>query len=371
MAILGPEYQHDIFFSYAHGDADGDGRSELKQWSQNLAEEVRSSLQKWPDFIDLAFYLDESGRLGERLDATDSAYEGLAASASASAMLLSVMSQWYPDSEWCRQECAWWAEGSEKRAPGVASAFPRAFVCIAQDSPEGQTWPEALTDGSGRRLKGYVAYDRGLPRLQQVPFGTIGDDDDKAAFQRLVIKVAGDLGQKILDMRAALEEERARLHQLDKIGGVADEAAAIFLHAPEDCAKEFAEASESLCNAGYIVAPEEHRPLPRNGRLDDAQEDELRACDGLFILAGDTERSISAELVNIGRNLRKLILAQQNKIMPCGVLDLIGPEGHPDQRIRNAKNLGLEWFDTTSGTWTEDIGSWLRRCCQMASRATP
>ena len=42
MARLAPEFRHDIFVSYSHGDVKGDGTSLLKTWSQGFARELEA-----------------------------------------------------------------------------------------------------------------------------------------------------------------------------------------------------------------------------------------------------------------------------------------------------------------------------------------
>ena len=69
MAHLGPEFRHDIFVSYSHGDVDGSGASPLKGWSQAFARELNDpelarSLRRW---VQLA----SSGRAPARSDLGD------------------------------------------------------------------------------------------------------------------------------------------------------------------------------------------------------------------------------------------------------------------------------------------------------------
>ena len=77
MAYLGPEFKHDIFFSYAHADVDRSGQALLGRWSAELAEEVRRRLMSRGGLADLSFYLEISDREGQRLEENQGTKRGL------------------------------------------------------------------------------------------------------------------------------------------------------------------------------------------------------------------------------------------------------------------------------------------------------
>jgi hypothetical protein len=168
MSFVGPPFEHDVFFSYAHADVDRVGDAEIKAWSQKFASDLRQALRRFPEFAPLSLYLDESPREGERLDETAELTPSLKKAAGASALLCAMMSPWYLKSEWCAKERQWWHEGTQALAPIIASGFDRAFICRLMDTIEDE-WPEIFMDLEDVARKGFWLYDRGKPRHERVP----------------------------------------------------------------------------------------------------------------------------------------------------------------------------------------------------------
>lgn len=366
MAHLSPEFKHDVFFSYAHGVVDGDATSNLRDWSRKLAEDVRKQLRTWKQFNDLTFYIDDSERDGERLAPTDGVHDGLRDAASASAIFLCALSDWYVDSEWCGKERGWWHEHARAAIGREALAeIERRFVLIAQELTDGREWPPELQDQSGGPLRGYRAYRSHDAVLKRVLLGI--SERDRAARQDLIIDLSGDLGETLKNIREALKTERAKRLSEAKLKGCAEFPASLFIHAPEDCSEAFDRAQRQLADEGYIVFPESHRPLPRNGRLTDAEMTELSASDGLMLVAGGTRRPLLADFVIVGRNIRRLLQAELLKLIPAGVLDPLGRDQHPRESVIGAQSLGLQWFEITDEAWPGRVKAWL---AEMAERDT-
>jgi hypothetical protein len=95
MSFVGPPFEHDVFFSYAHADVDGVGGSETKAWCQQFAKDLRQALNRFDEFEPLSLYLDESPRTGERLDETAELTPALRKAAGCSALLCAMVSPWY------------------------------------------------------------------------------------------------------------------------------------------------------------------------------------------------------------------------------------------------------------------------------------
>ena len=58
MAYVGPPFAHDVFVSYAHGDADQDGVGLLKRWTHALVRELKNEISGTdPEFgsVDIFF----------------------------------------------------------------------------------------------------------------------------------------------------------------------------------------------------------------------------------------------------------------------------------------------------------------------------
>jgi hypothetical protein len=109
-------------------------------------------------------------------------------------------------------------------------------------------------------------------------------------------------------------------------------------------------------------------PLPRDGRLDDDQADELRSSDAMVVLGTDDPR-IDKDIVVVGKNSRRLAEALSIKPLPCAVYDLIGKIRHPPRRLINAQNLGIAWIDGTAPDWSTDLRAWLQHATAAVATA--
>src|SRR5512132_3467028 len=115
MGYLSPDFDYDLFISYAHGDFDQTGSSPLKSWSQifaaRLVEELRLSLEGAP----LVTFLDESERPGFGIDPTRSLTEQLQKAIHNSGLLVILMSPFYLKSDWCTREAHWFVAETNRR----------------------------------------------------------------------------------------------------------------------------------------------------------------------------------------------------------------------------------------------------------------
>ena len=69
VSYVGKPFEHDIFVSYSHGDADGTGDSKLKQWSQAFARELESELNTDPRLAGtIRIFLDQDHRPSQSID---------------------------------------------------------------------------------------------------------------------------------------------------------------------------------------------------------------------------------------------------------------------------------------------------------------
>jgi hypothetical protein len=204
MAYLSPEYRHDVFFSYPHADADGCGESELKAWSQSFAKKLHSTLISSKKHRALSFFLDQGQREGERLDETATPSRALD-EATNSALLIALMSPWYLESRWCKDEREAWAAGIGGDAGRIAKKFNRAFVIRVQDIGE-SPWPSEFCDEKGHGNLGFWLYDRSDGEFA-VPFGSIGDAEDNGNYKKAVLKVRQALLMRLDEIHAQLKEE--------------------------------------------------------------------------------------------------------------------------------------------------------------------
>ncbi|MGZ8980478.1 MAG: hypothetical protein ACXW2D_06975, partial [Burkholderiaceae bacterium] len=70
MGFLSPDFDYDLFISYAHGDFDKAGSSPLKVWSQGFAAKLVEELRLSLEGEQLVAFLDENSRPGFGIDPT-------------------------------------------------------------------------------------------------------------------------------------------------------------------------------------------------------------------------------------------------------------------------------------------------------------
>ena len=355
MSFVGPPFEHDVFFSYAHADVDGTGDAEIKAWCQEFANDLRKALRRFPEFAPFSLYLDESPRMGERLDEAAELTPSLKQAAGSAALLCAMMSPWYLKSEWCAKERDWWHEGSRTLAPTVASGSDRAFIGRLMDTLEDE-WPQIFKDVEDIAKKGFWLYDRAKSKHESVPWGWIGTEEDRAAYRKCVIEVSGRIGSRLEEIKKRLEEDRrsgqARARLQKPTGQV------LYLYTRPELGGPFARAFERLGEAGYVVVPTTPTPLLRDGRLDDDRAEELRNSDAMVVLGTD-DRRVDSDIVVVGRNFRRLAEDRAIKPLPCAVYDLVGKAKHPPGRLINARNLGIAWIDGTGRSWRARLKAWL------------
>ncbi len=354
MSFLKNLFVHDVFVSYAHADVDNEGTSDIKDWCQDFANNIRSKLKMFPDFKDISFYLDESERQGERLSATSEISSTLEEAASKSALLLAMMSPWYLKSEWCKKERTWWQIGANNETMEWCRNFDRTFIAQVMETDD-SNWPDIFKDIKGISKKGFLLFDKLKPEFKRFPLGMIGTDEDKSAYNSSLVDIVGEIASTLDEIKKHLECERMKQDSnklLEADGQV------IYLHSRPELTDQFKIASKNLSSAGYIICPEQPTPLSNDGRLDDNQKDDLASSDAVMILGVDNR--LGHDIITVGRNNRQLVKSISKKRLPCAVFDVIGKRNHHVSRIDNARNLKIAWIDTTETNWKNQIRNWLQ-----------
>jgi len=145
MSYVGESYKHDVFVSYAHGVAKGDV-TPLRQWTHCLVDELEASIRDTlPDFHGLDIFIDRE------LDPTRQLTPQLQKGIRTSAILLIVMSPFYLQSKWCRDELEWF----EKQLADHGRGDGHFFVVRALPT-ERKDWPGCLKDEGGHTLSGFL-----------------------------------------------------------------------------------------------------------------------------------------------------------------------------------------------------------------------
>ncbi|MEM7024477.1 MAG: molecular chaperone Tir, partial [Pseudomonadota bacterium] len=78
-----------------------------------------------------------------------------------------------------------------------------------------------------------------------------------------------------------------------------------------------------------------------------------------LLLGAEEGPAIDTDLIVIGRHYRREAVAAGSPL-PCAVVDMVGPPLRNERRLKNARNLGLHWIDSTTDGWSGQVRSWLR-----------
>ena len=340
MPYLAPDFDPDIFVSYSHGPLVED-RWPLRDWTQALIARLEGRLRSLgTDFKDLRLWIDP------KIDPTVNLTDQLKETVSRSGLLIVVISEYYLDSKWCKDERKWF----EKEILSRPEQAGRVFILRAQKTDEG-LWPEFL-----RELTGFSFYDpeSGFP----------WDYPDLATpnpeFSKQLLNLHIRLAARLRELRERVLTKAERKAKATALGGQPTKRSVsrlIYLHAPLNSDKERAEIKQALQSDGIVsltaaessansLADWQHEA--RQLRLEAAKR-----CEALALLrvrnAGD---SFVSDLLDICVDERERIAIARGAQLPCAVLDKTGeplPVEIPD----------IERFDVNQSNWRSLFRDWL------------
>ena len=286
------DFPIDVFFSYSHGAFEGQSHSELKRWSQKLAEDLREELS-FSGLENLSLYLDESERKDESVDPTEVLGSQLKEKASSAALLTLLMTPQYLRSEWCRWERAWW---KERNHPDPLSVGGRVFVSRVYPTEEAD-WPAEL-----KGLLGYFFYDKDKPLEVARPFTYRGSDDDINQYKDALIRLSGKLVQRLKAVREILDHRHEEWKHQQKMTAASGQI--LYLYGRQEAVPAWQRTCKKLQDQQFVVNPDRPQPLPENGGLDAESRNQLRYSDGVLILGTEDGRTVDSDMVVIGHHYR-------------------------------------------------------------------
>lgn len=340
-------YPIDVFVSYSHGTFAGRSNTKLKQWSQQLAEDLREELIGL-GLDDLSLFLDSAERQDEGIDRTADLADQLRSRVTGAATLVTLLSRFYLRSCWCTQERDWWTACNQQDPLGVGG---RLFLCRAQPT-DPEPLPTALEG-----LFGYLFYDPDKPPELARPFTYGGRDADRDQYLDLLVKLSGDIAQRLKAARRALDDRHLQWAQQQKAQAAGGQV--LYLFGRQETAEHWLGACTRLQEHAFVVNPQEPAPVVENGGLDPESRNQIAASDGLLILGTADGRALDSDMVVVGRRYRHLAIAERRAPLPCAVFDTVGPPLQQERRLRNAANLGLTWIDGTRPDWRHQLAGWL------------
>jgi len=245
------EFPIDVFFSYSHGAFEGQSNSELKRWSQKLAEDLREELS-FSGLENLSFYLDESERKDESVDPTELLDSQLKEKVSSAALITLLMTPHYLRSEWCRREREWWREHNH---PDPLSVGGRVFVSRIHPTDE-TDWPEEL-----KGLLGYFFFDKDKPPEEARPFTYRGSDDDINQYKDALIELSGKLVQRLKAVREVLDHRHEEWKHQQKMAAANGQI--LYLYGRQEAVPVWQRTCKKLQDQQFVVnpdSPRERRP---------------------------------------------------------------------------------------------------------------
>ncbi|MCB1909660.1 MAG: toll/interleukin-1 receptor domain-containing protein [Rhodocyclaceae bacterium] len=356
MAYVGDPFRHDLFVSYSHGD-DGSGHGLLQPWSAAFCDALKTELRVDRRFREaLSVFLDSEFRPGQGVDPMSGLNPQLQASVEATALLVVLMSPDYLASRWCAQERDWWHARQE--ALGLPAEGRVAVVRIWPTPAE--DWPVSLCDAQGDPLLGFPFHDDEAGAAR--PLGwTDQYDNFGPAFKKAMVGLAGRLSAKLDELKEQVESLHRESQEAARLQG--DQGQTIYLHGRLDPERHWERAAMILADSGYAVLPGDPDPDTADPatRLDlrERRVETLGNCDALLLLGTADGRALDADLVAVGRHDRHSARARSNRLLPCGVLDMVGAPLATDVRRRTARNLQTDWLDATRESWTRQVRNWL------------
>jgi len=177
------DYEHDIFVSYAHSDL-------LNDWSKQLVEEVRKYVApglglRQAKEVDLWMDYEISGHAPLTQQLRDKVEK--------SGVLLVLMSEWYLESSWCRDEVEWFFDAIRQKQAD------RPVFVVRVRSTNHSLWPSVFKDERGHPLVGYdfvrdvEGNNLGLPKGYPSPDYAPDGKEYYLAVSKLASEIAGQL----------------------------------------------------------------------------------------------------------------------------------------------------------------------------------
>lgn len=359
MAYVGEPFRNDIFVSYSHG-ADAQGDATLQDWSLAFVRALKDEIRASPVFRNsLQLFVDAHDASGRGIDPMAPLTDQLEAQVGASALLLVLLSPDYQASAWCKSEREWWW-----RRQATTGVQPAGRVAVVRTWPEGpwpgDRWPPELSDAAGQPLVGYRFHAGEGFRAR--PLGwTQWRSGFHPAVQEAVIGLAGDLCQKLYDVEAAVDRQRAARADAGRLADAVGQT--VYLHGRIDRAAEWERNAEALLAGGFAVLPGEPDPVERDpARLEALRErrvETLSGCDALMLLGSSDGRAIDADLIVVGKNDRNSARARSNRWLPCALLDTTGAPVATPVRRAAARAMQTDWLDVTHDPLVPVVQRWL------------
>jgi len=359
MSFVGNPFRHDVFISYSHGDVSGDGKALLRQWSQGFAEQLERELQAYPEIGNqISVFLDSDHRPSQGIDPLAPMSDQLRQKIAHAAILSVLMSPQYLKSNWCRQEREWWIE-----AQGKYSFDYRHRLAIAQVWPTlVDAWPKQFKKRDESHYLGREFFNPKYQEIRPQPFSWPKvDSETMGEFRDALIYFAGYIRQRLREIRQDIEQRKAQEEERQRLS--AESGQVLYLHGRIAHTPVWERVQRELEDNGYTVFPVQPEHVESDPKRIRAIQNErvatMSGCDAVLVLGTEDISALTADIMVIGRLDRYQAVARSDRSLPCGVVDTMGVARGQPALSRNAKKLGVDWFDASVPPWTPQLQTWL------------
>jgi hypothetical protein len=359
MSYVGGSFNFDIFISYARANRGGNV-SALRDWSLAFARELNKHL-----LFPKEFSASEERALRVFIDESTEGVKGLQplegqirTAAESSALLTVLMSNDYLVSDWCCRELKWWDQSQK------SLKLPNDRIAVVRIEPTSETgWPSRLKDERGFGLPGYKFHDApSRPRDIVLPYGyPIPSLSAPGPFQEVFFRLMNEIWKQLQTTRDQLEEfSKAQSHASKLLSP----EPTVYLHGRADQEAYWHRLYETLEDDGFIVLPTSPDPILK----DPVEEQEfyeirlqtMRDCDAVLVMGTPNDGAFDADLSYITRRARRSLQSRGFPLLPCALLDLVGPAGRVQKRKTLADRLSVTWIDSHQEPWTPHVRAWLQ-----------
>lgn len=311
LSYVGSPFEHDIFVSYAHGVPVGNVVP-LRTWSICLVDELKAAiLNTRIEFAPLAIYLDRDR------DPTLGLTADLKAKVKASAILLIVMSPFFVESSWCRDEGAWFQAQLQARGRG------NGFLFVVRAMPtDGKDWPPYLKDERGHPLLGFPFHQSGYDAKPYGWYHPLPDNPRHSPFYEQLESLSGAVMRRLRELRG---HHKQLAQQVERFMGGFRPPSRLYLSARPDHTPAWQEVRDYLAACGFEIRPDPQRAAEANTEIDfaDRRLAECSECDAVLILRAMPGDWINQEIA-AARIDRAMIQAEYGKRLPFLILDRVG-----------------------------------------------
>lgn len=357
MSYIGDPFSYDLGVSYSHADVTGAGSSPLKDWSRGFIRQLERELRANPKFgAKLKLFFDQHESHEQSLDPGTGITDQLRKNIGGAALLTVLMSEHYLMSRWCAEERDWWCE--QQRLLGLSHD---ERVVVARIWPTTEQWPKPFVDERGEQLLGFWFYDRANADRPQPFAWPEPHDKSDGPFRDRMIDLVGWLWRKIEALKKTMDERQRAQAEAAKLAQPGGQI--VYLHGRAEQSRDWEEANAALVSSGFTVFPGEPDAVESDfRRLQEVRQrrvETLSECDALLLLGTEDRRALDADLVVVGRADRHSARALSKRFLPCGLLDTVGEKIATPQRRQAARQLQVDWLDSTQADWPTNVQRWL------------